>query len=168
MPRGEPTGSIITIDNGIECYYAKATGDKIHEGKAILYLPGAISLDNPVHKALTISDRYSTLIVDTFNKDPVKMNGPPGFDIMKWLNEGTGGGPHTYKEVDPIVETAIKYLKNQGFSKIGSVGYCFGGKYVARFMAKGKGIDVGYTAHPSYVLSFLYELLELILSQFRR
>ena len=110
---------------------------------------------------------YATLIVDTFNKDPVKMNGPPGFDIMKWLNEGTGGGPHTYKEVDPIVETAIKYLKNQGFSKIGSVGYCFGGKYVARFMAKGKGIDVGYTAHPSYVLSFLYELLELILAKFR-
>ena len=57
MPRGEPTGSIITIDNGIECYYAKATGDKIHEGKAILYLPGAVGLDDPASKALTISDR---------------------------------------------------------------------------------------------------------------
>ncbi|KAI7116278.1 hypothetical protein KC337_g16578, partial [Hortaea werneckii] len=35
--------------------------------------------------------------------------------------------------------------------KIGSVGYCFGAKYVARFGAKGKGIDVGCMAHPSFV-----------------
>jgi dienelactone hydrolase len=43
-----------------------------------------------------------------------------------------------------------------GFKKIGSVGYCFGAKYVTRFMgpssSQGKGgIDVGYVAHPSFV-----------------
>ncbi|KAI7079816.1 hypothetical protein KC352_g41652, partial [Hortaea werneckii] len=38
-----------------------------------------------------------------------------------------------------------------GVKKIGSVGYCFGAKYVARFGAKGKGIDVGCMAHPSFV-----------------
>lgn len=27
----------------------------------------------------------------------------------------------------------------------------FGAKYVARFMAEGKGVDVGYMAHPSFV-----------------
>jgi dienelactone hydrolase len=27
----------------------------------------------------------------------------------------------------------------------------FGGKYVARFLAKGKGLDAGFTAHPSAV-----------------
>jgi hypothetical protein len=26
-----------------------------------------------------------------------------------------------------------------------------GGKYVVRFLPEGKGIDVGYIAHPSYV-----------------
>jgi dienelactone hydrolase len=29
------------------------------------------------------------------------------------------------------------------------IGYCFGGKYVPRFLASGKGIDVGFIAHPS-------------------
>jgi dienelactone hydrolase len=41
--------------------------------------------------------------------------------------------------------------ENMGVKKIGSVGYCFGAKYVARFMASGKGIDVGAMAHPSFV-----------------
>ena len=40
--------------------------------------------------------------------------------------------------------------------RIGGVGYCFGGKYVVRFMGKmgeaaGATIDTGYTAHPSAV-----------------
>ncbi|RAL58671.1 hypothetical protein DID88_002977 [Monilinia fructigena] len=38
-----------------------------------------------------------------------------------------------------------------GYTKIGAVGYCFGGKYVARYLAEGKGIDVGYVAHPSFI-----------------
>jgi dienelactone hydrolase len=53
--------------------------------------------------------------------------------------------------VDPIVEKTLAYMKEQGAKKIGAVGYCFGGKYVARFLAKGKGVDVGFTAHPSFV-----------------
>lgn len=56
----------------------------------------------------------------------MKLNPPEGFEIFEWLKHGTGGkNPHTYEYVDPIVEKAIKYLKDQGFSKIGSVGYCF-------------------------------------------
>lgn len=36
--------------------------------------------------------------------------------------------------------------------KIGAVGYCFGGKYVVRHLRPEAGkIDVGYTAHPSFV-----------------
>ena len=40
--------------------------------------------------------------------------------------------------------------------RIGAVGYCFGGKYVARFLGKvgadnNAVVDVGYTAHPSFV-----------------
>lgn len=34
--------------------------------------------------------------------------------------------------------------------KIGAVGYCFGGKYVVRYLRPGQ-IDVGYTAHPSHI-----------------
>lgn len=114
---------------------------------------------------------YYTLIPDLFNGDALSLNRPEGFDLMAWLTKGTGGNnPHTYEAVDPIVEKSIKYLQEKGFKKIGAVGYCFvrifgcsielgvtdwtqGAKYVVRFMPKGKGIDVGFLAHPSCVPS---------------
>jgi dienelactone hydrolase len=69
---------------------------------------------------------YYTLIPDLFNGDPLSLNRPEGFDFMAWLTKGTGGNnPHTTEQVDPIVEKSIAYLKEQGYKKIGSVGYCF-------------------------------------------
>lgn len=68
---------------------------------------------------------------------------------MRWLQGPPG---HLPNRVDPVVEVTIKHMRDDlGVKKIGAVGYCFGGKYVARFLAKGKGVDVGYTAHPSFV-----------------
>lgn len=53
--------------------------------------------------------------------------------------------------VDPIIEKTISYLRSEkGVEKIGGVGYCFGGKYVCRWLKDG-GIDAGYVAHPSFV-----------------
>jgi dienelactone hydrolase len=53
--------------------------------------------------------------------------------------------------VDPIIENMIKQMRGTyGCKKIGGVGYCFGGKYVCRFLKEGR-LDVGYTAHPSFV-----------------
>lgn len=89
---------------------------------------------------------------DLFEGDPIPLNRPEGFDIMKWLTTSGPSNGHTFKQVDPIVETIIKEMKtNMGVKKIGSVGYCFGAKYVARFSAAGKGIDVAAMAHPSFV-----------------
>lgn len=95
---------------------------------------------------------YFTVVPDLFEGDPVKLNPAEGFEIMKWLTTGGPSGGHTIKQVDPIVEEVIKELRTtHGVRKIGSVGYCFGAKYVARFAAEGKGIDVGAMAHPSFV-----------------
>ena len=95
---------------------------------------------------------YFVVMPDLFQGDPVKLNRPEDFDIMAWLQKGGPEGKgHLPDQVDPIVEKTLAYVKEQGAKKIGAVGYCFGGKYVARFLAKGKGVDVGYTAHPSFV-----------------
>jgi dienelactone hydrolase len=57
---------------------------------------------------------------------------------------------HNVTVIDSIIAKTIHYMKHDlGIKKIGAVGYCFGGKYVPRFLAKGKGIDVGFIAHPS-------------------
>lgn len=93
---------------------------------------------------------YTTLVLDLFNGDPVKLNRPEGFDLMSWLSKGSdGNNPHTMEYVDPIVEKGIQHLKDLGVTKIGAVGYCFGAKYVVRHYKD--GINVGYLAHPSFV-----------------
>jgi len=151
---GETTGTLTKIAGGIEAYIAKPKGKTVHEKTAILFLPDVIGI---WENSKLIADQYAangyyTLIVDLFNGDALSLNRPDDFDIKAWLTKGTGGNnPHTFEAVDPIVEKSIKYLKEQGFTKIGAVGYCFGGKYVVRFMPTGKGIDVGFVAHPSFV-----------------
>ena len=83
---------------------------------------------------------------------------------MGWLTKGsTGNNPHTPDAVDPIIASALSHLHSKGYTRIASVGYCFGAKYSARFMstsppvalsgvAAGEApIAVSYVAHPSFV-----------------
>ncbi|KUJ06765.1 alpha/beta-hydrolase [Mollisia scopiformis] len=150
---GQPVGKSIKIGS-TEAYVAEPTGKTVHKDTAILFLPDVIGIwqNSQLMADQYAANGYFTLMPDLFNGDPLTLNRPDGFDFMAWLNKGTGGNnPHTYEAVDPIVEKSIKYLQEQGYKKIGAVGYCFGAKYVARFMAKGKGIEVGYMAHPSFV-----------------
>jgi hypothetical protein len=93
-------------------------------------------------------------------------------DLPTWIKS------HQPEHVEPAIESTIKYARETlGVKKIGAVGYCFGGKvcthspdpkiqspkiylinpganisvkYVCRNMKPGM-IDVGYTAHPSFV-----------------
>lgn len=55
--------------------------------------------------------------------------------------------------VDPIIESVIKVLRDEmGIKRLGAVGYCFGGKYVCRWLREGESkVDVGFVAHPSFV-----------------
>lgn len=70
---------------------------------------------------------------------------PPTFDVMKWLQN------HLPQHIDPIIDSVVKELKgNLGVKRLGAAGYCFGAKYVCRFLKDGQ-IDVGYNAHPSFV-----------------
>lgn len=81
---------------------------------------------------------------DLFNGDPAALN-RTGFDLSGFLKK------HTPLQIDPIVETTLKEMRGPlGCKRIGGVGYCFGAKYVARFLKEGK-LDAGYTAHPSFV-----------------
>ncbi|TEY45494.1 hypothetical protein BOTCAL_0331g00140 [Botryotinia calthae] len=150
---GTPTGSTIKIADTIETYVAEPT-EKVHKDTAILYLPDVIGIwqNSQLMADQFAANGYYTIIPDLFNGDPMSLNRPEDFDFMQWLTKGSdGNNPHIFTHVDPIVQKAIDFLKSKGYTKIGAVGYCFGAKYVARFMAEGKGIDVGYVAHPSFV-----------------
>jgi dienelactone hydrolase len=68
-------------------------------------------------------------------------------DIQKYIAEKMPKVP----TVDPIVEATIKGMRGDlGVKRLGGVGYCFGGKYVCRWLKEGS-LDAGFTAHPSFV-----------------
>ena len=69
------------------------------------------------------------------------------FDVPAWL---AWLAKHPVTTVDSVIEAVVKELRaNKGVKRIGSVGYCIGGKYVVRFLAEGRGVDAGFIAHPS-------------------
>lgn len=73
---------------------------------------------------------YLTLVIDPFNGDALSLNRGPDHDFDGWIAHGTNGdNPHTAEAVDPIIEAAIRYLREErGVTTLGAVGYCFGAK----------------------------------------
>lgn len=88
---------------------------------------------------------YLVVGADYFRGDPSPSDlANPNFNRTAWSLR------HTVSDVDSIITNTISYLRNTaGVKRIGAVGYCFGGRYVARFLAAGKGVDAGFFAHPS-------------------
>jgi dienelactone hydrolase len=82
---------------------------------------------------------------DLFNGDAIPVQTPErGLNLTDWFLR------HPTAEIDSIIESTIKYIQTElGVKRIGGVGYCLGGKYVPRFLAKGKGLNAGFVAHPS-------------------
>ena len=88
---------------------------------------------------------YFVVMPDLFYGDTVKTNRPPDFNLMVWLQN------HLTEHVDPIIKTVLKEMRGPlGCKRVGGVGYCFGAKYVCRFLKEGR-LDAGYMAHPSFV-----------------
>ncbi|KAJ5735042.1 uncharacterized protein N7483_000167 [Penicillium malachiteum] len=98
---------------------------------------------------------YFVVIPDLFSGDPIPLNRPGDFDMEKWRrgHYHPKGIAHTPENVDPIVESSLKAMRETyGCKKIGTVGYCFGAKYVARYLRPDLAkADVGFFAHPSNV-----------------
>lgn len=149
---GQATGKSVRVGK-LDAYVATPAADKEHKETAILFIPDVIGIwqNSQLMADQFAANGYLTLLMDPWNGDSIPLNRPDGFDLQKWLSGGSDGkNPHTPEGVDPIVEAAIKTLKEEyGIKKIGAVGYCLGAKYVIRHYKD--GIEVGYVAHPSFV-----------------
>jgi dienelactone hydrolase len=91
---------------------------------------------------------YLVVVPDLFRGDPVPAdalsNPASNYSLPDWQKR------HPLADIESVIDTSLDSIRTTyNISKIGSVGYCFGGKYVARYLAEGKGIDAGFTAHPS-------------------
>ncbi|KAJ5476763.1 hypothetical protein N7475_002492 [Penicillium sp. IBT 31633x] len=144
---GTPTGETKNID-GVETYIAYPKDNKNPE-KAIVFMTDIFGL---FPNAKLLADEYAnngylTVIPDLFQGDQISVDDMDSgnVDFPAWLPK------HQPANVEPPLESTIKYVRETfGVKKLGAVGYCFGGKYVVRYLQPGK-IDVGFTAHPSFV-----------------
>lgn len=144
---GTATGEVKTV-GGVRTYVSYPK-DKSTQN-AIIIFTDVMGID--LINVQLIADQfaangYFVAIPDLFNGNVVALNPPADFDLMKWISTEM---PHV-PTVDPIIEATIKELRGSyGVKKLGAVGYCFGGKYVCRWLKEGK-VDAGFTAHPSFV-----------------
>lgn len=75
---------------------------------------------------------------------PLDWGPTSSFNLGQWMSK------HGPGKVEPIGEAAIRAMReDHGIKRLAGAGYCLGAKYVSRFMASGRGLDVGYFAHPS-------------------
>ncbi|KAF2834988.1 hypothetical protein M501DRAFT_999526, partial [Patellaria atrata CBS 101060] len=142
---GSSVGEINSLGD-VRTYYSYPKDGSTEN--AILILTDVIGIDfiNPQLIADQLAaNGYFVMMPDLFHGDPVPLNKPGGFSLPEWLKG------HGTERVDPIVEAALNELRGPlGAKRVGAIGYCFGGKYVARYLKEGK-IDVGFMAHPSFV-----------------
>lgn len=117
---------------------------------AVLIMTDVFGLDFPNVQLIAdqfAANRYFTIIPDVFNGKEVPFPAPEEFDLHEYIETRMPRVP----TVDPLYEQVIKHLRNEmGVQRMGGVGYCFGGKYVCRWLKEG-GLDAGFTAHPSFV-----------------
>jgi dienelactone hydrolase len=139
---GTPTGEEKVAD-GVNIYHAYSPSKSTDT--AILFLTDIFGIKLAANKLLADSYAragYLVLMPDYFKGDPQPEN-RTGFDQNAWRER------HQQAEVTQIIDKTINYARNRlGVKKLGAVGYCFGGPYVVRALAPGKGVDAGLIAHP--------------------
>ncbi|RPA77744.1 hypothetical protein BJ508DRAFT_416898 [Ascobolus immersus RN42] len=100
--------------------------------------PPAQALANKISK----SGNFLVVMPDLFNGDPIPFPPPATGLDPAWIAQ------HTEPLVDPrITEVVNNINKKYKPRSIGGSGYCFGGKYVFRALAKGE-VSVIFSAHP--------------------
>ncbi|EUC33591.1 hypothetical protein COCCADRAFT_4891 [Bipolaris zeicola 26-R-13] len=145
--QGTPKGNVKQIGN-IRTYFAYPEDGSTQN--AILLMTDALGMD--FLNTQLIADQfaangYLVVIPDVFNGNHIRFPFPPSFSLQDWVDNTMPRTP----TVDPIYETVINHLRNKlGVKRLGGIGYCFGGKYVCRWLKPGS-LDAGFIAHPSFV-----------------
>ncbi|KAH7080751.1 dienelactone hydrolase [Paraphoma chrysanthemicola] len=146
---GTPTGEVATIAENVKAYIAQ-TPDKTSKHAIILLTDvyGYTFRNSQLLADHFALNGYVTVIPDLFKGNEVPFPRPDGWSLQEYIATTM---PRT-DTVDPIIEKTVAWLRNEkGISKIGGAGYCFGGKYVVRWLkGPGVGLDAGYVAHPSF------------------
>jgi len=148
LTAGEPAGMMQNLTSDIQAYIASPRQRK-KPSSAVIYLSDIFGLPLDNNKLLADAIAAAGFLVvfpNLFAGDavPVDAMGTSSFNFTAWRER------HPVSAVDDIVTATIEAVNSQyGYEDIGAVGYCFGGKYVARFLTEDGGLSAGFAAHPS-------------------
>lgn len=147
---GSPVGRVLNVSN-VQTYISYPPGGAVGS-KAILIatdIYGLPGLQNRLVADSIARANYTVVLPDLFRGDAVPFNsaGGPAYNLTEWRAR------HPQAAIDAIINSTLKYIRNElNVTRVGGAGYCFGGKQVPRWLAAGKGIDVGFIAHPTDLL----------------
>jgi dienelactone hydrolase len=148
LSSGEPSGTIQNLTSSLQAYITTPKQRK-KPSSAVIYLSDIFGLPLVNNKLLAdaiAAAGFHVVFPDLFAGDavPVDAMGSPSWNMTAWRER------HPVSAIDAIVTATVQAVRSElGYEDIGAVGYCFGGKYVARFLAEGKGLNAGFVAHPS-------------------
>ncbi|EGN92088.1 hypothetical protein SERLA73DRAFT_191614 [Serpula lacrymans var. lacrymans S7.3] len=145
---GTPEGKFETI-GGVKCYVGTPTVD-YPKDKVVLFLFDVFGIDLP-NSLLLVDDfarnGFKVVAPDYLNGDNVPADAfSTGYDIGKWFQN------HGSDKTRPPLDSVIAALKEQGVTRFGATGYCFGGRYVFN-LAFENIIHVSVANHPSLLKS---------------
>ncbi|KAF6831102.1 short-chain dehydrogenase/reductase family Oxidoreductase [Colletotrichum musicola] len=149
---GKPVGRVINY-KGLDVYVAEPKDQKNGTGIGtpnrpvfgVLHLTDVFGIQSAENKFFARAG-YLTVVPDLFNGKPRSEDPNSGFNATEFF------GSHEPSVTDPIVSTALSYMREElGATKIGSLGYCFGGRYAFRALGlpKGKAVNAAFAAHPT-------------------
>lgn len=140
---GKPIGKEEVYD-GLTLYISQPKWPQ-QSDTAVLYLTDVFGIPLPQNRLLADSFAragFLTITPDLFDGVPAPHD--ITFDAAEFLSK------HNVNVTDPIIEKTIEYIRTKlGVKRVAVTGYCFGGRYAFRFLAEGRGVDVGFAAHPS-------------------
>jgi dienelactone hydrolase len=116
--------------------------------KALLFVSdifGVPLLQNKLLADSLAANDYLVVMPDLFEGDAISVEEQEaGLNLTEWR------ALHPTPKIDSIINATIGYLRGElEVERIGGLGFCFGGKYVPRFLTASGGIDIGFIAHPS-------------------
>ncbi|KAM0542639.1 hypothetical protein ACHAPJ_012718 [Fusarium lateritium] len=144
--QGTPTGEFKSIGK-VRAYFAYPRIQSPDKAVIILGDIFGIFVNSQLLADDFASNGYLAVLPDLFDGDQVDIGDFESgkVDIASWVSR------HGTEVIDPIIDSVVNYLRGTaGIKQIAGAGYCFGGKYVVRFLKENK-LDTGYSGHPSFV-----------------
>ncbi|KAL2843695.1 dienelactone hydrolase family protein [Aspergillus pseudoustus] len=144
---GKPVGEVKAIGE-IRTYFSYPANNNAPE-RAVIILSDVFGIftNSQLLADDFAANGYLAIVPDLFAGDAMDLGDFEAgkIDIPEWISR------HGTDATDPIIDAVIRHFRDKlGIKKIAGAGYCFGGKYVTRFLVDGK-LDTGYSAHPSFV-----------------